>query len=166
MAFDIKALTRSFMDFECYRRFIVHNCLKDSKVYFGQPPILDYLLEHGSCTQNELAAALNVSPASMAVSVKRMQKSGLVQKVNDENDMRCNKITITDFGKKQIEDIHSRLDEIDTKTFSGFSEEELCSLKSYIDRINRNLSDGLPDKKSIFKMLKNSLIENGGEKDA
>ncbi len=165
MSFDKKALTRSFMDFECYRRFMVHNCLKNSKVYFGQPPILDYLSEHGSCTQNELASAMNVSPASMAVSVKRMQKSGLVQKLSDENDMRCNKITITDFGKNQIEEIHSLFDEIDEKIFSGFSDEELSTLKSYIDRINGNLSDGLPDKKCIFKMLKKSMIENGGEND-
>lgn len=163
MSFDIKMLTRSFMDFECYRRFIAHNSLKDSKVYFGQPPILDYLFEHGSCTQNEIAAAMSVSPASMAVSIKRMQKSGLVQKVNDEKDMRCNKITITEFGKKQVAELHSRFDEIDEKTYSGFTEEELIQLKSYIDRINKNLSDGMPDKKCIFKMLKNSLSENGGE---
>lgn len=166
MSFYIKTLTRSFLDFECYRRFIVHNSLKDSKVYFGQPPILDYLFEHGSCTQNELAAAMSVSPASMAVSVKRMQKSGLVQKVNDEKDMRCNKITITEFGKNQVNEIHSRLEIIDKKTYAGFSEEELCQLKSYIDRINKNLSDGMPDKKCIFKMLSNSLSDNGGDSDA
>ncbi len=165
MSFDIKALTRSFADFECYKRFIVHNCLKDSKVYFGQPPILDYLSEHGGCTQNELAAAMNVSPASMAVSIKRMQKSGLICKISDENDMRRNIITLTDFGKKQIEKIHSILDELDAKTFSGFTQEELVALKGYMDRINKNLFGDIPDKKCILKIIKNSITENGGEKD-
>lgn len=165
MAFDIKSLTRSFMDLECYRRFVTHDSLKDSKVYFGQPPILEYLLKNGCCTQNELAAAMSVSPASMAVSIKRMQKSGLVEKVNDENDMRRNKITITDFGKSQIEKLHLKFDEIDQKMYAGFSNEELEQLKSYIDRLNKNLSDGIPDKRCICKMLKESFNKNGGEDD-
>ncbi len=163
MSFDIKSLTRSFMDFECYRRFVIHNTLKDSKVYFGQPPILDYLIENGSCTQNELSSAMNVSPASVAVSIKRMQKSGLVKKVNDTADMRCNKITITELGKNQSKEIHARFDEIDAKMYSGFSEEELIQLKSYINRINNNLTESIPDKRSAIKMLKESMLKDGGE---
>lgn len=166
MSFDFKELSRSFMDFECYRRFVVHNSLKDSVVYFGQPPILDYLIEHGSCTQNELASAMCVSPASMAVSIKRMQKSGLVQKLNDENDMRCNKITITELGLEQAKDIHARFDEIDAKTYSGFSEEELIQLNSYMDRINKNLSEGIPDKRYIFKIFKETMMKNRGDDNA
>lgn len=162
MSFDYKALTGSMLCMDALKRFTVQSAIKDSKVFFGQPPILDYLIENGQSTQAELAAALGVSPASMAVSVKRMQKSGLIEKVSDENDLRCNKISITDFGRQEYKKVHAAFDGIDRKTYEGFSEEELSQLKGYIERINRNLSKDLPDKKDICKFIHSDFEKKGG----
>ena len=96
---ELKELSHSFIRLECVKRFTMHNMLKDSGVYFGQPPILDFLEKNGVCTQNELAKALEVSPASIAVSIKRMQKNGVVEKIADENDLRCNRISLTGKGQ-------------------------------------------------------------------
>lgn len=163
MSFDYKALSHSLMDYECLRRYTVHSFLHNSGVYFGQPPVLDYLIQNGTSTQNEIAKALGVSPASMAMSVKRMQKSGLIEKVNDESDLRCNKITITESGKKQAKNIHSRFDELDKKMYDGFSEEELNSLKSFIDRMTENLSADVPDKRELYVMMKENMHNHGGD---
>lgn len=162
MPFDNKALTGALLCMEALRRFTVQNAIKDSKVFFGQPPILDYLIEHGQCTQAEIAAALGVSPASMAVSVKRMQKSGLIEKVTDENDLRCNKITITDFGKAELEKVHAAFGRIDKTAYDGFSEKELEQFKKYVDRINNNLSKDLPDKKDVCRIIHSDLSKRGG----
>ena len=53
--------------------------------------------------------------ASVAVSVKRMQKSGLITKISDENDLRCNRIALTENGKQRTEYIHSQFDKLDKK---------------------------------------------------
>lgn len=162
MAFDYKKLTGTFLCLDALKRFTVQNSLKDSKVYFGQPPVLEYLVTHGQSTQAELAAAMGVSPASMAVSVKRMQKNGLVEKVGDENDLRRNKISITEFGRQELAKVHSAFDEIARKTYDGFSEKELGELQGYLERINKNLSDDLPDKRDICKFIHSDFDSKGG----
>lgn len=162
MAFDYKELTGAFLCLEALKRFTVQSSLKDSKVYFGQPPVLEYLAEHGQATQAELAAAVGVSAASMAVSVRRMQKSGLIEKAGDENDLRRNKISITDFGRQELDKLNGTFDEIDAKTYGGFSEAELTQLKEYLDRINRNLSEDLPDKRDICKFIHSDFDSKGG----
>lgn len=96
MASELKELVFKMNKLDCYKRYAMHKMLRDSGVYFGQPPVLDYLNEHGECSQKELSDGINVSPASVAVSVKRMQKSGLITKISDENDLRCNRIALTE----------------------------------------------------------------------
>jgi DNA-binding MarR family transcriptional regulator len=162
MSFDFKRLTGSLLGMEALRRISVQNAIRDSKVFFGQPPILDYLVEHGQCTQAEIAAALGVSPASVAVSVKRMHKSGLIEKIGDENDLRCNKITITDFGRSELEKVHASFDKIDKAAYDGFSETELKEFEAYVERINKNLSKDLPDNKEVFMILNSDYSKEGG----
>ena len=159
MSFKYGELTGALICFEALKRLTVQDSLKDSRVYFGQPPVLEYLAEHGHSTQAEIASALGVSPASMAVSIKRMQKSGLVEKITDEKDLRCNKISITGFGREQLDDLHARFDKIDEITYSGFTDEELETLKGFIDRLNGNLTAQLPDKRDICKSVE--LIYKG-----
>ena len=81
-----KNVSKKLHDLEFCRHYVVRRALKDSGVYFGQPPILDYLAKNGTGTQNEIAKALYVSPASVSVSLRRMQKAGLIEKAADETD--------------------------------------------------------------------------------
>lgn len=136
----LKELSHSFIRLECVKRFTMHNMLKDSGVYFGQPPILDFLEKNGVCTQNELAKALEVSPASIAVSIKRMQKNGVVEKIADDNDLRCNRISLTEKGREMTKEMHRKFDQIDKIMFADFDENELSALKGYLDRVYNNLS--------------------------
>lgn len=137
---ELKELSHSFIRLECVKRFTMHNMLKDSGVYFGQPPILDFLEKNGVCTQNELAKALEVSPASIAVSIKRMKKNGVVEKIADDNDLRCNRISLTEKGRELTREMHRKFDQIDKIMFTDFDENELATLKEYLDRIYNNLS--------------------------
>ena len=137
---ELKELSHSFIRLECVKRFTMHNMLKDSGVYFGQPPILDFLEKNGVCTQNELAKALEVSPASIAVSIKRMQKNGVVEKIADDNDLRCNRISLTEKGRELTREMHRKFDQIDKIMFTDFNENELATLKEYLDRIYNTLS--------------------------
>ncbi len=164
---DYKVISHNLTELECYRRYLTHVLLRNSGIYFGQPPIIKHLCETGTCTQNELAKAVNVSPASVAVSVKRMQKSGLIDKVSDENDMRRNKISITEKGRALDVLINSRFDELDKKMYGGFTEKELEQLDSYIIRITANLSKDAPDKSRMFEIMKKEFSKpSGGEEDA
>ncbi|MDE5994690.1 MAG: winged helix-turn-helix domain-containing protein, partial [Oscillospiraceae bacterium] len=59
-------------------RYIIDRLLEEKGIYFGQPPILCFLSKNPNATQKDIADSLNISPASVAVSVKRMEKSGII----------------------------------------------------------------------------------------
>lgn len=165
MQHSFKAVTGKMNKLECYKRYVIHQSLRSSDVYFGQPPILDYLSEHGASTQKELSNATGVSPASVAVSVKRMQKSGLLTKVADENDQRCNRIALTDRGEQQVEIMHNCFDKVDSCMFGGFSNEELALYEAFLDRLIQNLSSELPKGKDFVELLKAQMKshQKGGD---
>lgn len=162
MSDTYKEITRRLHELEWLRHYVVHHALKDSEVYFGQPPILDYLMQNGTCTQSALAKALNVSAPSMAVSLRRMQKSGLIEKVADATDLRCNQISLTEKGRMQREKVHSSFDQIDAQLYAGFSDEELTQLSGLLDRLYNNLSTELPRGTGIMELIQKELC-NGGD---
>ena len=63
------------------KRISTHRAASEIGLYDGQMPLLETLERDGCLTQKALADRLHVSPASVAVSIKRMQKCGIVDKM-------------------------------------------------------------------------------------
>ncbi len=112
---------------------------EDCGLYHGQFPIIDAVRRHDGCTQKDLADRLMVSPASVAVSTKRLEKAGLLIRKTDENNARCNRLSITEKGIEVSNKCREAFDSIDAQAFAGFSDEELDGFVSYLDRIIQNL---------------------------
>lgn len=108
----------------------------------GFPPILFILrfeMKGKTASQKELADFLGITPASLATSIKRMEKSALVKKVTDKNDLRRNIITLTAKGERLIQKSMLVFDDIDRRIYEGFSDEEKERLKKFYIRIIQNL---------------------------
>ncbi len=108
----------------------------------GQPGILFMLHNHAhnqKLDQKQFAEALGVSPATVAVSIKRMERAGLVCKAPDPEDLRRNCIAITDKGSHIIDDCIQAFQHVDTGTLKGFSKEERKLLEGYYRRMMENL---------------------------
>ena len=72
----------------------------------GSPPML-FLIRHWSeqgklASQKELADALHVTPATVAMSLKSLERSGYVEKRGDPSDQRCKRIAITPKGSRAL----------------------------------------------------------------
>lgn len=113
-------------------------------LHFGQVPILEYIIKNDACTQAEIAQSLHVSAASIAVSTKRMEKSGLITKTVDATSLRKNNLSATEQGKQLLVDVGREMREFDDRTFAGFSEEEKAELCSFYDRILFNITGKTP----------------------
>lgn len=125
---------------EIMHRLSIQRASVQEGVHLGQPPILIYIAEHEGCTQREIADALQVSPASIATSLKRMQRSGLIQKKVDSTDLRSNCLTLTPEGQSAMQRSRQACDAVDRRMFEGFSREELSTFCHYLDRAIGNLS--------------------------
>ena len=145
-------------------RYAISTSLSGMKLYRGQPEILEYLKEHGDCSQKELADFLGVTPASIATSLKRMSKSGFIERTADETDRRINRLRLTEKGKEVFLDGKAECDRIDSVMFSGFSEEEITDFSDMLSRIAKNLSPSGISEKEVINIMKKR--RNGDDKNA
>jgi len=121
-------------------RVCLYKLLEGEKIHPGQPPILKLLLEKDGRSQCELACIIGVSRASLGVSLRRMEKAGLISRCPDEKDSRYNMVYLTEEGKAMAEKSIAALDTLTKAKLKGFTEEEIEQMLSYFDRIRENLS--------------------------
>ena len=107
----------------------------------GQPKALFVLstLQNGCATQRELADMVHVSAATMANSLKRLERKGYIQRQSDEKDSRCNRIVITQKGLEAVERCQDAFDYVDTRLYAGFTPEEVERLKNAFRRMLQNM---------------------------
>ena len=106
----------------------------------GRFPMLQVLLHNEGCTQIEVAEQLRISPASVAVTLRRMERDGLVQRREDTQDQRCKRIYATEKAKEIAERSRCFFEAMDEKMFEGLSAEELETLSSLLYRLFDNLA--------------------------
>lgn len=124
------------------------------RIYRGQPPLLRYLMEHEACSQKELADFMHISPASVAVSVKRMCKTGLIEKSQSGEDARVNRLHITAKGREIMQKCNEEFEALDRRMLEGISESEIAEFDRLLDIMAKNLSDGSISECDVFKFLK------------
>ena len=125
-------------------------------LYPGQPYMLRIVYENPGMTQVELAEKLRITPASVAVSTKRLEKQGFIEKKDDEYNLRINKLLLTDLGNKTVVNIQEEFDAIDRKLFTNVNEEEMDLLCSLYNKLIINLS-GL--EKDNYELLDEELCK-------
>lgn len=109
----------------------------------GSPLILFILDHHGDhgeiASQRELAQALRVSQATIATSLKSLERLGYVEKRLDDKDNRRNRIAITEKGTAAVKQCFAVCHEIDRRMMEGLSLQE----KEDLDRLHRKMLDNL-----------------------
>ncbi len=121
----------------CIRRRV-----KDTGVFQSQHRLLMHLSQNPNCSQVELSACLEVSPAAIAVSLKKLERGGYIRREVHESDNRVHQVIITEKGRQVIEKSILMFQEIETNMFDGFSEEEMKQFANFMDRIQCNLDPG------------------------
>ena len=106
-----------------------------------QHRLLMNLYRHPTHSQCELAKCLEVSPAAVTVSMKKLEKQGLVTKQMSEADNRFNCVELTAEGKEIVKQSIQIFEEIEDAAAAGFSEEEKEQFRSYLERVRLNLKD-------------------------
>lgn len=119
---------------------ILEQRLKRTGVYRSQHQILMILSEHSNASQKELAQRLYVSTATIAVSVKKLEKGGYITRLVDEEDNRTNRLCLTEKGRNMVVYSQDFFRNVETQMFAGFEERELLTMTGYLDRIYDNLS--------------------------
>ena len=155
----VKALHR----LELLRRIKARSLMADSGLHPGQPRLLEYILCHPGCTQKEAADELDVTPASAAASLKRLEKAGFVLRKADEKDARRNQLYITDAGMEQMEKNRRQFEALDEKMFSGMTEAEVAAFRTACEKMFDNLADESDRRLTVWKLARQAQEEEEGE---
>lgn len=117
----------------------MHKLLDDLGLYRGQPSMLNVLWAEDGMTHSQLAEQLNKSPATITKTVKRMEKTGFVERRPDPRDERLSRVYLTAVGRDIKSSVEGVWRSFEEQAFAGLGEEELAILRSLLLRICHNI---------------------------
>lgn len=123
------------------RRTIFHRISGTLSIHMGQLPVLDYIALHPECTQAEIAKELMITPTTIAISTKRMEKAGLIIKEADQENLRKNRISLTERGIEISKAGNTLIREVEEAMLKDFSDKELDVIKALISKMIKNIQN-------------------------
>jgi len=107
----------------------------------GQLPVLLVLFEEDGLTQAELARAVGIEQPTMALTLRRMERDGLVTRTRDASDARRSHVKLTAAAKRKKNAVLRIRDEIDAQVMSSFSPAEQKTLRKLAVRLVTQLGE-------------------------
>lgn len=120
--------------------------LESLDLHFGQPPVLFALWSEDGQTQTDLGRKLALTPATITLTLRRMERDGWVVRRQDSRDMRVSRVYLTEKGWSVQNKVKEILSTVESNTFDGFTEADLDYLRNAFLKIKANL--GKVDKPS------------------
>lgn len=108
----------------------------------GQPKVLSRLRYQEGYLQKELAEYCHVEPATMTALLAKMEKKNLIRKevTHVSGGKRAYRVYLTDLGRELAKEADDIVDEVEQKSYEGFTEEEKETLLSLLGRVTNNLT--------------------------
>lgn len=136
-----RAIMGKLMSIMRDHKSVVDWFVNETNLHKSQHRLLMNLARLGNnVSQRDLAETLNITPAAVAVTLKKLEKNGLVGRKMAEKDNRYNEVVLTEKGKKIVKESYKVFKYADEKMFDGFSTEELDAFEGYLNRIKDNLA--------------------------
>ena len=104
-----------------------------------QTHVLLYLHENGATTQTTLAEQMRVKAPTANGILDRMEEKGLLVRTVDGRDARRRLIRLTEKGEGLVEELRGQFILAESAILQGFDQAEQCQLKSFLQRIIKNL---------------------------
>jgi len=125
-------------------RHLHHQCavgrFESLGLNYGQPPILFELLKKDGLTQKELSQLRNVSPATITVTLKRMEKAGWITRRVDSEDSRVSRVYLTDKSRQLQLPLKALETQLDDETFRSFNDTDKALMRRFLLQMWDNLS--------------------------
>ena len=113
--------------------------IREHGVAIGQFPILLMLWESEGATQTQLAKSLAVEQPTVANTLKRMMRDGLIERVPDPDDRRQVRIYLTARGRALEPLLTASAEETNEAALAGFTAEERQRFLALVWKAVQNL---------------------------
>ena len=120
-------------------RRLIENKIAELGIHPSQHHLLMYLAKNGPSTQCSIAQAMEISAATVAVSLKKLEKGKYIEKKTCPQDNRVNFISLTEKGEEVVRKSQELFDETDKEMFQGLTEEERTRFHEVLEHIIQNI---------------------------
>ena len=105
----------------------------------GQLPVFFALAGGRALSQKELAQAAAIEQPTMAATLARMERDGLILRTPDPKDRRSARITLTDLAHGRIGEVTAAVEAINAQALSGLAEAEVEGYRKALLAVIGNL---------------------------
>ena len=102
-------------------------------------PLLAALKECDGGDQLSLAGRTNIKAPTVSITLRKMEKDGIVDRVVDENDLRRTRVFLTEKGTKLASDTEKCIEDIDASFTAGMTKEQKTFFISSLEKIRASL---------------------------
>ncbi|MBQ7876005.1 MAG: MarR family transcriptional regulator [Clostridia bacterium] len=113
---------------------VFHQTLSQFGLGKGQPPILKYLSLNDGCKQSDIAKREHLTAATVTVMLQTMEKNGLIERKNDENDLRIMRVYITQKGREVQLRCDEAIENMEKEIYEDFTEDEIKAFKKLLTK--------------------------------
>lgn len=124
-----------------HRKLFEKHAVEAFGIHRSQHMMLMYISKNENASQRQIAEAFNVSAAAVAVTLKKLESLGLINRISSKSDSRRNHISISQKGMEVIEETKYIFGAIDQLMFKDFSDDEIELLRALSQRMYDNLVD-------------------------
>lgn len=109
----------------------------------GQAGCLWALGAREGLSQRELAEMVHLAPPTVTAMLQKMEKAGLIERWDDEEDQRITRIRLTETGRVLDHDLRAAHGEYIAATIGSMSEHDRRELIRLLETLSRNISTAL-----------------------
>ena len=109
----------------------------------GQNRILAVLVMQDGTSQKDLAYLLGIRPQSLTQALEALEEGGFVERKQDEEDKRINRVYLTDAGRGRAAKVAEDRKQHANDAFSMLTEEEKEQLAAILEKINTTFEEDL-----------------------
>lgn len=132
------AVMKNFILTDRMHRRLFENRTAVMGVHRSQHRILMYLAKRNEApAQKEIAEQFDVSPAAVAVTLKKLEDAGYIKRSSLKNDNRVNTVSITDKAREVVEQTKQFSEELEKAVFADFSDAELAAFEKSLEKMQR-----------------------------
>lgn len=137
---QVEAAAAAFMRTHRLHRRMIEQIVNDFGIHRGQHFVL-MQLDRGEqyASQREMAEALGITPAALTGTLARLESGAYIRRQSGE-DGRVNVMSITPRGHEVVERSKAHFHAIDMALFDGFTDGELRSFITLMEKMQENMS--------------------------
>lgn len=133
-------------------------CVNDTSFLFGQfvgkelesigmrasyRHVMKPLMETDGVTQLELVKITKLKAPTISITLRNMEREGLVRREKNDNDRRETHVYITDKGRQMHAKVLEAFDRAEQVMLEGLSEKDLKAVGKLMQKMTDNLKNGL-----------------------